>query len=101
VSWIRGFAIVLVLAAAGCGGSVASPDAATQDAGPEPDATVVDATVDAMPEGPPATGMDITSAGGRAIGGNYTLDFEIGHPLDQGKAAGGTFVIEGGAAVKP
>ena len=100
MSLIREFAIVLMLAAAGCGGSVASPDAATQDAGP--DATpVVDAAVDAMPEGPPATGMDLTSAGGRATGGSYTLDFEIGHPLDQGKASGGSFVIEGGAAVNP
>ncbi|HTM20224.1 MAG TPA: hypothetical protein VL172_06950 [Kofleriaceae bacterium] len=43
--------------------------------------------------------IDVTSNGGHMIGGRYTLDFQVGHPLDQGKAAGGTVRLKGNAAV--
>jgi hypothetical protein len=61
--------------AAGCSGNVKTIDAAAG----------------------PAT--DVTNASGHMIGGRYTLDFQVGHPVDQGKAAGGTIQFKGGAAV--
>jgi len=87
VRWMR--TAVLLLAVAGCGGRVVAIDAGSQgDAGP----------ADAAP---PGQAIDLTTAGGRMSGGTYTLDFQVGHATDQGRATGGTTTIEGGAAVKP
>jgi hypothetical protein len=63
-----------LIAAASCGGGVTVTDAA-------PEAT------------------EVTNAGGRAAGGRYTLDFQVGHAHDQGKSSGGTVKLKAGAAV--
>ncbi len=68
------FLLVSVLAWSGCDGKVTPKDAAPEAA-------------------------EVTNAGGRASGGRYTLDFQVGHPHDQGKSSGGTVRFKAGAAV--
>jgi hypothetical protein len=91
--------LLLVVVLGGCG-NVQAIDAAPDDAPPTPDAGV-----DAAPPAPDAAqaprAVDLAGAGGRVSGGTYTFDIQIGHPTDQGSAQGGTYTIEGGAAVKP
>jgi hypothetical protein len=48
----------------------------------------------------PTEGEEVTNAGGRMTGGTYTLDFQLGHPVDQGEANGETITVKGGAAVR-
>ncbi len=103
----RTIAVLMWLAAAGCGGGGGG-----NDAGPPPDAPDgldgggADAgTTDAGGDTDAAVAADrraieITSASGRMTGPGYTLDFQLGHPVDQGRATGPGFSIEGGAAVK-
>jgi len=45
--------------------------------------------------------FEVTPAGGTMSGGGYTIQFQLGHPVGQGKASGGGMTLEGGAAVKP
>jgi hypothetical protein len=66
-------------------------DAAPPDAMPPP-------PVDAPPLGDV---VDVTSASGRATGGGMTLDFQLGHSMDQGRAGAGALQLEGGAAITP
>jgi hypothetical protein len=57
---------------------------------------------EAPPDAAPATtALDLTSAAGRMQGGTLTLDFEIGHAIDQGSATGGAFTLEAGATLPP
>jgi hypothetical protein len=87
----------------GCGGPVeggAVVDAAEIDV-PEidaPDASV-DGPVDAPDAAPATSVLDLTSAAGRMQGGTLTLDFEIGHVIDQGGATGGAFTLDVGATL--
>jgi hypothetical protein len=89
--------VVLVLGSA-CGGESSSPpDAAAIDGGGGADASSTDA-------GPPAgarEAREIVSGGGRVTGGAMTMDVQLGHPVQQGPAAGGSLTVEGGAAIKP
>jgi hypothetical protein len=98
VGWT--LALLVGLCVGACGGPVSAIDAAPADAPPVPDAGV-----DAAPPPPDAAEaprtLDLTGAAGRVSGGTYTFDIQIGHPADQGSAQGGTYSIEGGAAVKP
>ncbi len=79
-------------ACSGCGGV----DAMSIDAAPPPDTM---APPDAAP--PPREARELTSAGGRAAGATYTLEYQLGHPFAQSASAGGGRSLEGGAAVKP
>jgi hypothetical protein len=88
-----------LLAVAGCSFQPAGLSPVHDGGGGQPDAAP-----DARPDaGPTAarTQREIVSGGGHLTGGTMTLDVQIGHPVGQGPATGGTQTIEGGAAVKP
>lgn len=44
---------------------------------------------------------EFVGGGARMTGGAYTFDIQIGHAMQQGKASGATYKLEGNAAVKP
>ncbi|MBS1151953.1 MAG: hypothetical protein H6Q89_3651, partial [Myxococcaceae bacterium] len=45
--------------------------------------------------------LEIVSASGRAQGGGFTLEMQVGHSLSQQPMTSGSTKLEGGAAVKP
>lgn len=108
MSFVHALGAGLLVAVAACGQVKAKPDAALPidasvdaavDAGP--DASIdaaVDAGVDAAATPP---GQETTTAGARLSSPTYTLDVQVGHPIDQGEARGSTFRVEGNAPVKP
>ncbi|KAB2906576.1 MAG: hypothetical protein F9K40_06325 [Kofleriaceae bacterium] len=88
--------LIAMMAGMGCGGIDPATDAAVD----APDADV-DPPVDAPDAAPVTSVIDLTSAGGRMQGGSLTLDFEIGHAVDQRRAAGGTYTLEANATLPP
>ncbi len=99
---------VLLLALVGCGQVKAKPDAAVPidaavDAADVPidagiDAARPDAAVDAPPSPP---GQETTTSGARVSGPTYTMDVQIGHPIDQGSVQGSTNRLEANTPIKP
>jgi hypothetical protein len=88
------FAIILVLAGAGCAtASSGQPDAAPShiDAGPG---------ADGQPGAPPKEVREMTSGGAHVTGGGMQMDIQVGHGLGQQRIGGGSFQMEGAAAVK-
>ena len=87
---------------AACARSNASDDARPGDA-----RIAFDAAVDGGPPrvdldaGVPRPGAEVVSAGGRIRSGSVTMDVEIGHWVDQGRATAGTRALEGAAVVNP
>ena len=65
------------------------------------DARIDGGMVDAPPQPPPTPSREIITGGGRVTGPTYTLDVEVGQPIDQRPASGPTYTMEGNAAVKP
>jgi hypothetical protein len=88
---MRTTAVLAIAVGLGCGSTAA------MDAPPPP----IDAGRDAPPPPPIGNTVELTAAGGRATGGSLTLDFQLGHSIDQGRASAGATALEGGAAVKP
>ncbi len=103
---VAGALLAVILAAGACGGGGQIHDARppedgapVTDAAPAIDsATPADAGVDAATARP---GSDVSSAAGRMTGGGYTLDVQVGLPVDQRPASGGGHSFEGGAVIKP
>jgi uncharacterized protein YceK len=104
--------VVALLLVSGCGGSVATHDAAVDDARVyDADVVVydsgtiwdahhdVDAAVDAQPSGPDT--RELIPAAGVVTGGSYRVEVEVGHWAAQKKISGGSYTSEGAAAVKP
>ena len=92
---VRATALALLVVAA-CGNiHRREPDDAGLSEPPPPD------VIDAMPD---ATllheAREFVSGGVRMSGPIYTLDVQVGHPVQQGKAAGPTYQLETNAAVK-
>jgi hypothetical protein len=59
-----------------------------------------------MPLPPPDAAMlhearEFVSGGARMIGATFTFDVQVGHAVQQGKAAGPTYQFEATPAVKP
>lgn len=92
-------AILLFVAA--CGNIARKGD----DAGVRDDAGI-DAIADAMPDAPPdapppSEVHEVVNGGAKISGATYTLEVQIGHPVQQNEISGATYKLEGAAAVKP
>jgi hypothetical protein len=95
----------LLIAVTACG----SVNRAYEDAGAPndaqadtPPATPPDASPGAPPDAPPPiSSREFISGAGHLKGQTFTLDVEIGHPIDQRSATGATYKIEGDFAAKP
>jgi hypothetical protein len=93
-------ASLLCCLALGCGKSNKLSDAGgpidgnTIDGNVMPDAGVPDAN-QALPA------FEVTGGAARLTGTKYKADVQIGHPIDQNRAAGTGHAAEGNAAVKP
>ena len=89
----------LLFALGACGEvSREAPDASS------PDAPGDDAGIDAPPDPPPPPppeAREVMNGGGRLTSSSYTLDIQIGHGVQQTKAVGTTYTLEGNAAVTP
>ena len=98
----RKVAILLAAGLLGCAGCSFHPSHMNEvtDGGQFDVITPADARVDANPAAV-HNAMEIVSGGGHLTGGSMTLDVQVGHPMGQGQATGGTKTIEGGAVVKP
>jgi len=74
-------------------------------------AVVYDAAIDSPQPPPPSDAMldapplkearELVSGGTRMTSATYTFDIQVGHGMQQGKAAAATYQFEGNAAVKP
>lgn len=103
--FLAGVLLAATLATGAACGSVQSddddgpaPDAAgVPDGGPEDDAARPDAT----PITPPSAAAELNAAAGRAAGGGYTLEFQVGHTIPQFPASGGGRTLEPDTAIKP
>jgi hypothetical protein len=86
---------IVVAALAGC----ATASSGAPDGGPGP-------TVDASqsdtgpPPSAPREAREITSGGQHVTGGTIQMDIQVGHGVGQQRMSGGTFQMEGAAAVK-
>lgn len=98
----RWFALLLCVAA--CGNISRKGDdggVIRDDAGPS------DAMVDAKPDAPPidapppTESREVVNGGGTISGTTYTMDVQVGHPIQQSQISGATYKLEGNAAVKP
>lgn len=85
-----------------CGGATTAPPDADIDAPIDaPDAGVpIDAPPDAPPPPPPPTRTELTG-GGRLTGGTFVMDVQLGHPISQAPASGGSTVADPASPVKP
>jgi hypothetical protein len=90
-----------------CGGGTAAidappppTDAADVDAPPPTDAGV-DAPVDAPTDAPPPPTRTELTGGGRLTGGTLVMDVQLGHPISQAPASGGTTVADPASPIKP
>jgi hypothetical protein len=101
---------LLVATLAACGSvKPASPDAEPgDDAGTTdaPDVIDVDAGVDAMADAaidapPPPPGQELTTSGGRVMGAVFTLDVQLGHPIEQRALQGAASQLESNTPIKP
>lgn len=94
------WALLLVLVTA-CGNIARKGD----DAGVRDDAGIDamdDAMVDAPPDAPPPSEVhEVVNGGAKLSGATYTLEVQIGHPMQQNEISGATYKLEGAAAVKP
>ncbi|HEX3479605.1 MAG TPA: hypothetical protein VHT91_31495, partial [Kofleriaceae bacterium] len=52
-------------------------------------------------EPPLREARELVNGAARMTGTTYTFDLQIGHAVQQGKAAGATYQLESNAAVKP
>lgn len=93
------FALVVVVAACG------RVSQQQQDAAVIHDAAIDSPNlppVDASPDAPPLReSRELVTGGTRMIGATYTFDIQVGHGMQQSKAAGPTYRFEANAAVKP
>jgi hypothetical protein len=60
-----------------------------------------DAAIDTQELPPLREARELVSGGTRMTGATYTFDIQVGHAVQQGKAAGATYQFETNAAVKP
>jgi hypothetical protein len=57
---------------------------------------------DASPDAPPPSeSREVVNGAGSLIGTTYTMDVQIGHPIQQDTMTGTTYTMESNAAVKP
>jgi hypothetical protein len=83
---MRAMYLSLWIALASCG-SVSEPAPAT-DAPP-------DMGVD-VPAAPPSPGRELAPAAGRLVGGQWTVDVQLGSVVSQSSAGGGAWTMRGG-----
>ena len=96
--------VAVLVFVAGCGNITRKQD----DAGVPKDGQI-DAMIDAAvapPDGPPDApppkeSREVVNGGTAMSGTTYTLEAQVGHPLQQSEATGPTYRLEGNAAVKP
>jgi hypothetical protein len=103
--------VLLAAAALAACGSVqpSAPDARPGDDGgaiDAPDVTMIDGGVDAAVDAgidaaPPPPGQELTTGGGRVTGPVFTLDVQLGHPIDQGELRGASFRLSPNTPIKP
>lgn len=108
---IRSFVLLAAASLAACGSvKPALPDAEPpgDDAGTidAPDVMNVDAGLDAMVDAgidapPPPPGQELTTSGGRMTGAVFTLDVQLGHPVEQRAQAGANYHLEASTPIKP
>jgi hypothetical protein len=100
---VRRSILLIVLSAACASSSMGTgDDARRSDAAVDGDAGVSDAALDAAPDAAPVRpGREVVSAGGRLRAGAIVMDVEIGHPIEQSKAAAGGIQLRGAAVVNP
>jgi hypothetical protein len=100
----RWVAVLIVVAA--CGNITRKQD----DAGVKDDGKVIDAAIDsnniipadASPDAPPPSeSREVVNGAGSLQGTTYTMDVQVGHPIQQETASGTTYTMESNAAVKP
>ena len=97
-----------LLTACSCGSVTQTDDAGPAIDAPRVDGAVsidaarpIDAAIDAStPSGPPPS-AELPAASGRASGGTYTFDVEVGLPFSQGPSVGGGYLIQASTTVKP
>lgn len=53
------------------------------------------------PKATPKESREVTSGGARLSSTTYTLEVQIGHPLEQATMQSPTFTLDGNAAVRP
>lgn len=105
----RSLVLFLATALAACGSvKPMSPDGGSDDAGgiDAPDVVDIDAGTDANVDAgidapPPPPGQELTSSGGRVTGATFTLDVQLGHPVDQRQLDGSAFRLEANTPIKP
>jgi hypothetical protein len=85
---MRVMLLILWVALASCG-AVSDP-APTSDAPP-------DTSEDAPPTPPPSPGRELAPAAGRLVGGQWTVDVQLGSAISQSSASSGAWTIHGGA----
>jgi hypothetical protein len=102
---VRCSALIVVFCVAACGNiSRKQDDAGVLDDGrvtDAPDASLLDAGVDAMMVIPPTEARELVPGGVRMQGTTYRFDVQFGHGLQQHKATGTTYSIEGNTGIKP
>ena len=93
--------VVLLVCLAACGNITRKNDG---DAGVRDDAKLIDASMitDAGVDAPLAVtpARELLPGGVRMNGSTYTMEAQLGHPIEQKKATGATYTIQGNAAVK-
>src|SRR5690349_15607127 len=102
-------ALTLFAAAlAACGNVRNNPDAPPPptDAAVDADETLIDAAIDAPTDAgvdaaPPSSGQEFTGAGGRVGGATFTMDVQLGHPIEQRQIQGTTYRLEANTPIKP
>ena len=97
-----------LLLACSCGSVTQTDDSGTAVDAPRVDgaasidaAHLIDAAIDAAAQGAPPPSAELPAASGRASGGTYTFDVEVGLPLSQGPSVGGGYLIQADTTVKP
>ena len=92
---------LLIVALCACGNITRKQDdAGTQKDDAPPDTKMIDAGVDMMML-VPTEAREILPGGSRMQSTTYTMDCQLGHFVQQIKASGATYTLEGNAAVKP
>jgi hypothetical protein len=102
---MKRWALVWMLALAACGSVEAGGDDDLPPSMTEPDAGIdgggMDPRPDARPIEAPSTALDVVPVAGRATGGGLTLEFQLGSPVQQAPASGGSVTLGSGTAVIP
>jgi hypothetical protein len=50
---------------------------------------------------PPASGRELATAAGRLVGGQWTVDVQLGSVISQSSATSGAWTLHGGAPLHP